>query len=180
MPKIIGLVGPMASGKGTVAKYLAEKYHGRVFGFSTPLRDILTRLHMDHTRENMANLSTILRQQFGQDLISRVIVADITEAKEEFLILDGIRRLSDIDAAKTMPGFVLWAVQADSQTRYQRLVRRQQNAGDQQKTYEQFLNDEQSEADKTIAAVAAQSRIIIDNNGDLEKLYKKIDELMTN
>ena len=48
MDKIIfGLVGPLASGKETVKKYLNEKYGGKDCKFSSILRDILSRLNIE-------------------------------------------------------------------------------------------------------------------------------------
>jgi len=45
---IIGLVGQMASGKGTIAEYLRDKHGADFFTFSTVLRDVLNRLHQKY------------------------------------------------------------------------------------------------------------------------------------
>lgn len=177
--KIIGLVGPIAAGKGTVAAYLADKYQAKLYGFSAPLRDIVSRLHLEPSRANLADLSTCLRAQFGQDLISKTIRQDMDADTADTLVLDGIRRPSDIALIQSLPGFVLWAVNASAETRYRRLTQRQQNSDDQQKTFEQFLTDEQSESDKTIADVMNHASLTLDNSGDLDKLHQQIDNLMS-
>jgi dephospho-CoA kinase len=51
---IIGFTGPISSGKTTAAKYLAEKFNGKIYGFSGPLRDILNRLYLPLELANMA------------------------------------------------------------------------------------------------------------------------------
>ncbi|MEI6378774.1 MAG: AAA family ATPase [Candidatus Falkowbacteria bacterium] len=175
---IIGLTGPMVTGKGTVAEYLRENYQASVYGFSGPLRDVLKRLHLSIVRENMAKLSEALRSTFHQHLISATIVHDIGEDDAEVIVLDGIRRPSDLEQARALEGFVLIAVHAEQQTRHQRLLKRSQNLDDQSKTLEAFQADEQAEADREIPVVMAQAQHIIDNNHDIETLYRQVDALM--
>lgn len=175
---IIGLVGKIAAGKGTVAAYLSEKYQAEVFGFSTPLRDILKRLYVETSRPNMANLSSVLRELFGQDLLSKTITQDLQQAKSEIAVLDGIRRLPDIEQAKTLPNFKLVQVVTDEKNRYERLVKRNQNSDDATKTFSDFLADEQKEADRQIPEIMALANYTINNNDSLEDLHKQIDELI--
>lgn len=179
MPKlIIGLAGKIASGKGTVAAYLQEKYQAEVFGFSTPLRDVLKRLYLDASRPNLAGLSEALRQFFGQDLFSRAIIQDLQTAKSDIAVLDGIRRLPDIEQAKKLPNFKLIQVVTDAKNRYERLVKRKQNSDDHSKTFEEFLTDEQKEADRQIPDVMALADFTINNDGDLHNLQTQVDELI--
>ena len=74
---IIGLTGPVASGKGTVKKYIEEKYGAKDCRFSTILRDVLVRIDVPIIRENLQKVSTTLRQLFGEDLLARVIAKDV-------------------------------------------------------------------------------------------------------
>ena len=176
---IIGLVGPIASGKSTVAAYLRDNYGAAVFNFSQPLRDILTRLHLEVNRANLANLSENLRGLFGQDLISRTLEADLQASQTPLIVLDGVRRLPDIERIKQLPNFVLVGVVAKERQRHQRLIGRGQNADDRTKTFEQFLADEQAGADRDIPQVLALAKQIIDNNGSLDSTCKQIDKLIS-
>lgn len=179
MPKlIIGLVGKIASGKGTIASYLTQKYQAEVFGFSTPLRDVLKRLYQEASRPNMANLSSSLRELFGQDLLSRTITQDLQQAKSDIAVLDGIRRLPDIEGAKKLPNFKLVQVVTEEKHRYERLIKRHQNPDDATKTFEDFLADEQKEADRGIPEIMTLAEYTINNDGDLESLHQRVDELL--
>jgi len=174
---IIGLTGQISSGKTTAAKYLAEKFNGKIFGFSGPLRDILNRLHLPLERSNMANLSEIIRAQFGNDLISRTIASDIAEDPCDFIILEGIRRTPDFETMKSLPGFRLISISADSKIRWERMTKRGQNTDDATKTYEVFLEDEQAEADRDIPVVMDLAEATLDNNGSVEELYAQLEKL---
>ena len=77
MKIILGLAGEISSGKGTITKYLTDKYGASSCRFSTMLRDILDRLYMEHSRENMQKLSTMLRQNFGEDVLAKVMSEDV-------------------------------------------------------------------------------------------------------
>ncbi len=172
---ILGLVGTLASGKGAVKQYLTEKYQAQGLKFSDVFRDVLNRIDVPTTRENLQKVSTALRSSFGEDLLSRVIVSDVQKINSSIVIVDGIRRLSDIEFLKDMPNFFVIAVDADSKLRYERMKLRNENIGDNDKTYEDFLNDENAEADRQIPDVIKTADFIIENNGTLEDLHSKID-----
>ncbi len=176
--KILGLTGLMSCGKGTAVKYLKEKYQAETFRFSTMLRDILDRLHLEHSRENMSGISTILRENFGQDLMAKVMTEDVKNSQAELIVVDGIRRMEDIKYLKAMPNFKLVAIEADMQIRYQRLKERGENSDDQNKTWEQFQADHKLETELTILDTIKAADVVINNDGDLEALHKQLDKLV--
>ncbi|MCD4693773.1 AAA family ATPase [bacterium] len=176
--KIIGLVGPMASGKGTIAKYLKEKKGAEVFRFSTPLRDVLKRLHADISRINMQNISKALRESLGQDLLAKVIAKDVEDSNKKIVVVDGIRRWDDIKYLKDKKGFTLVAINVDSKIRYERMVKRGENEGDNNKTYEEFLSDHKKETELTIPEIMKPADETINNNSDLKNLYNQIDKII--
>lgn len=180
MPKIIiALAGPIASGKGVVKKYLEEKYGASSYKFSNPLRDILKRLHLPISRENLQDISPLLLGRFGNDLLAKVIATDAKNDEAEIVVIDGARRLADITHLRALPEFKLIGVDADIKTRYERVVKRNENEGDAEKTFDQFLIDSDRETERTIPQVLAEADYLIDNNGDFASLYQQIDKLIT-
>lgn len=179
MPKmILGFTGLIASGKDVSKKYLEEKYGASSHRFSTMLRDILNRLYLPVSRENLQTLSQTLRGSFGQDTLARVIAEDVKNDTHDLVIVEGIRRQADIIELKNLPNFRLVAIDAEAETRYHRVVARNENVGDAEKTYEQFLAEGQREAEAEIPAVMAQASFRLDNNGTFANLYKQLDELI--
>ena len=176
---IIGLVGQIASGKGTVAQYIEEKYNANTYRFSTSLRDILDRLHCEIDRTTLQSLSTALRQSLGEDLLAKVITKDVEKDKNEVIVVDGIRRMADIQYLKNLENFILVKIVADPKIRYERLIKRTENAGDTKKTYEEFLSDQKKEADAEIPVVMEKTQIELNNNKNFEDLYKQIENLIS-
>lgn len=176
---VLGLVGPIASGKGTVKKYIEEKHQGKDCRFSTVLRDVLSRVDIPISRENLQKVSTVLRQTFGEDLLAKAIVKDAEGIDADIVVIDGVRRLADIKYLKEMKNFFLVSIDADSKARYSRLVERKENEGDQDKSYEQFLADHEAEADREVPIVMAQANYRIDNSGSLDGLFGQVEQIIS-
>ena len=175
---IIGIVGEIASGKGTAAEYLKEKYAGSIFKFSTVMRDVLNRLYLPQTRENLQAVSLALRQTFGQDLFAKTMARDAAASTAEVTIIDGIRRPSDISELAKLSSFHLVTIVADEKTRYERVKRRNENPNDAEKTWNQFQIEAMADTEVTIRTIAPAAEFTIDNNGDRETLYRAIDEVV--
>lgn len=175
---ILGLVGPIASGKGTICQYLKEKHNASVYRFSTILRDILDRLYLEQSRDNLQDLSLDLRKRFGDDLLALVIAKDVENEKNEIIAIDGVRREPDIKYLKELPGFHLVYIDADQKIRYERIVKRGENSDDTQKTFAEFKKDEKKEAEQQIKGVAKLAELTLDNNGTLDELYQQIEEIL--
>lgn len=175
---ILGLVGPLASGKEATKEYILKKYKAQDCKFSTALRDVLDRVSVPNSRENLQRLSTILREEYGEDLLAKSIASDASHLNADIVVIDGVRRLSDIQYLNKLSHFILVKIDADPKKRYKRLVLRNENKGDDKKTFEQFLKDHESEADSLVPVVMRQAQKSIDNNGSFEDLYEQIDKLI--
>jgi len=97
---ILGIASQIAAGKGMTTEYLTKNYRATSYRFSTILRDILDRLYLEHSRENLAKLSTILRKNFGENILAKVIYEDVKKDEQEIIVIDGVRRLEDIVCLK--------------------------------------------------------------------------------
>jgi len=175
---IIGLVGLQASGKGSVAKYLAQTHNASIHRFSTMLRDIAERLYIVQNRDNLQNLSSTLRLNFGEDLLAKVMAKDVETDPAEIVVIDGVRRFADIIFLRDIPHFRLIKIDTDQDLRFKRLVDRAENVGDDKKSYQDFVEDERREADREIPQVMAQTELSIDNNGGFDALHAQIDKLL--
>jgi dephospho-CoA kinase len=171
-------VGSLASGKETTKKYLGEKYNAKDCRFSTILRDVLERVTVPNSRENLQKISTLLRANFGENLLAKAIAMDASKLDADIVVIDGVRRFTDIEHLNELPNFILVKIDADPKVRYERMKLRNENEGDNKKTFEQFLEDHNAEADKQIPEVMKTAKYTIDNSGTLEDLYKQIDEII--
>jgi len=142
------------------------------------MRDILERLHLEINRKNMQDTSTMIRQYFGEDIVSKTMADDVKSVDASLVSIDGVRRKEDIKYLKKLPGFKLVSIAANSKTRFDRLVKRAENSGDSIKSYEEFLADEKREADITIPEVMKEADIELNNDGTEDELLKQITQLL--
>lgn len=175
---VIGLAGQIASGKDTVAEYIAEKYGGVSVSFSKPLRDILNRAFLPTDRANLSWLAQTFIDRFGGNVISNIIGKEVDASDKKIFILPNIRREDDAAYFKDWPGYIMIGINTDIKTCYDRLIKRSQNVDDQTKTWEQFQKDLQLSTEVAIDGLIKKSTIQIDNNGSFEDLYKQIDEII--
>jgi dephospho-CoA kinase len=175
---IFGIVGGLASGKTTLAEYLSETYNCNTYRYSTVLRDILDRVYVDQSRHNIQELSTFLRTTYGQDIIGKVIAKDVDGDANDIVVVEGIRRPTDITYLREIPGFQLIFVDANQQIRFERITARTENSDDAGKTFEQFQKDEAAEADRLISEIAKEAAYTIDNNGDIASFYKQAEAVL--
>lgn len=175
---VIGLVGRKGSGKGTVAKLIKEKYGGSIYRFSDVLRDSLDVLAIEKSRENLILFSEIIRHQFGEDVIKRALLKRIGDDPSSLILLDGIRRLDELEGLEELGKFVLLHVDAASEIRYRRLSQRGENAGETTRTFESFMHLENASTEISMAAVEAKAQTVIDNSGDQNDLKQRIEQMM--
>lgn len=175
---IIGFTGEAGSGKDAVARHMKERYGASIFMFSTPLRDLLTRLHLPVTRGNLASLSLSLRTLFGEDLFGKVVTEDIKSNKGDLTIVTGIRRKEDIERLREAGEFRLVYIEAQSEIRYARVHKRSQNEDDTTKTFEEFQKDGELETERTIRELKSDASAVLENNGSFEELHRACDALM--
>lgn len=175
---IIGLAGEIACGKGVAVEYLVKKYSAGSYRYSRILRDILDRVYQEQSRGNMTSLSDWLRKNFGQDVLSKTLARDMKRDKNKLIVFDGIRRLPELKIFRKMPEFILISIIGDPKIRYRRFMLRNENPGDNKKTFKQFLKDLKGLSDYEIPEVMKQADYKINNDGDLNNLQKQLDEIV--
>lgn len=175
---VIGLVGRKGSGKGTVAKILKEKYGASVYRYSDVLRDVLDLLGIEKSRENLIQLSEVLRRGFGEETIKNALLKRMSDTSSPLIVLDGLRRLGDLDGLTDLGDFQLITVAAPLELRYERISQRGENAGETTRTLESFREMEHAPTEITIADVEAKADRTIDNSGTYEELVHHVEELL--
>ena len=175
---ILGFTGEMASGKGTCATYLKEKYNAETFRFSTALFDVAHRMHLKDDRDTLQKISTFFRKEFGEDTLAKVMFQDAKGAQAELVVIDGVRRLEDVKYLRELPEFKLVFLSAPMRTRYERMVKRGEKADDSTKTYPEFEADHQRESELEITKLEAFAQEVVDNSGTMPELQAALDAII--
>ena len=183
---LIGIAGTNGSGKDRLGHMLAER-HGYLFVSVTDiLRDGLGERGLPIERGNLRDLSAEWRRESGLGVLIDKAVARFENQNGRYkgLAIASLRNPGEADRVHELGGKVVW-VDGDPKVRYQRIHSRQRSSEDQ-KTFEQFLAEEQAEmqhsgdeATLSIAGVKAKADVFIENNGsDIEAFKNQAEEAL--
>ena len=176
---IIGLTGKNGSGKGEVAKFLKEAGF-TYYSLSDVLREELKKNGKEITRQNLTDFANELRQQKGAGCLGLLTAAKLKP--DGNYVIDSIRHPSEVEALKQTPDFYLLAVDAEPQTRFERIKLRSRE--NDTVTYESFVEQEAKEAagkkptDQQLNRTLEMADARIENNGTLEELHQKARQIV--
>jgi len=177
---IIGLTGRNASGKTEVANYL-QKRGFRYYSLSDAIRDEIKRRGREITREVLIEVGNELRTRFGAGILAERIAEQLRH--EGDYVVDSIRNPTEVEVLRKRKDFVLLAVKAAQDVRFERSRMRGREGATQ--SFEQFVDEESRELDSSdpmsqqLIATERLADLVVQNNSSLEDLHRALDELMT-
>ncbi|NJD98428.1 hypothetical protein E3E26_01255 [Thermococcus sp. LS1] len=184
---IVGVVGKIAAGKTTVAKFFEERGFCRV-SCSDPLIDLLTHNVKDYswipelpekaepTREKLIEFGKYLKDKYGGDILIRLAIDKKRHCKN--IIIDGVRSREEIEAIKRFGGKVIY-VEAKPEIRFERLVRRKAGKDKSIKSFEDFkrMDDAEEELYQT-SKLKNMADYVVVNEGTLEELRRRVEKII--
>ncbi len=174
---IIGLTGTNASGKSSVADYLARKGFS-VYSLSDELRLLLKKSRVAATRENLIKAGKYYREKNGRGYLAALVKKKI---RNKNAAVDSIRNLGEVAELRKMRNFFLMAVDAPVKIRFQR-ARKRMSSRDQ-RTFAEFVAREKEElygkgSGQQIMACMKKADFKINTRYGYAKLYKKVDDIL--
>jgi cytidylate kinase len=151
--QIIGIAGTNGSGKDTVGHTLADKHSYLFISVTDLLRAELNRRGLPVDREHMRTLSAEWRRQYGYAVLVDRAVEEYKRLQDKYVgvAIASLRNPYEADRVHELGGVVVW-VDADPKTRYERIrtnAEARARAGEDSKTFEEFLAEEQAEMHPT-------------------------------
>lgn len=184
MPKIvIGLVGPIASGKGTIAKILEEKGY-KFYSLSEGLKEEVQRRGLKVSRYNCNLVSNDMRQNLGADILAKMTAEIIERDNPQYAVIDAIRNPREINYLRQKFNARIIGVVADQKKRYKMFFERG-TFTEELKTWEQFkeLDDREmaqvGEHKQQVKASLNLADFVIENNGTIEELSQKVENFIS-
>lgn len=171
--KILGISGTNGAGKDSIGEMLAERYGWLFVSVSDYLRDEARKRGLPIEREVLRMISAEWRRKYGLGVLVDKAIQEFEESGNKYkgLAVVPMRNPGEAQRVKDLGGKLVW-VDADPKIRYQRIYSRQRSAEDQ-KTFEQFLKEEQDEMEHSgdhhtlnMSGVKAKADIFLENSGD--------------
>ncbi|MBN2087178.1 dephospho-CoA kinase [Candidatus Peregrinibacteria bacterium] len=105
---IIGLTGPMASGKTTVVNAL-KKNGFKHITLSAIIREEAKNQNIEEKRENLMAIGQKLREEFGAGVLAKKSLEKIISEGGDKWLVDGIRNPAEVLELRNNPNFILIA-----------------------------------------------------------------------
>ncbi|MBT6120069.1 AAA family ATPase [bacterium] len=177
---IFGVIGRNGAGKSTICDYLSDQGFS-VVSLSDIVRSEADKQGLNHTRENLIQIGTELKRDEGLDVLAKRSFNEIIEkSTSKKIVFDSIRLPEEVVFFKSH-GAILLGIDAPVETRYTRVSKRKKETD--QQSYELFKQLDLHEYEgksggQNIKATFQLSDYVIDNDGDLENVHLKIDNIL--
>jgi dephospho-CoA kinase len=172
--RLVGLTGKNGAGKGEVAAYLMKKGYAYV-SLSDEIREELRRKGEPITRDSLIATGNALRHRYGADILARRVMRKVKGRT----LIDSIRNGREVAFLRQQKDFILVAVDAPLEARYERTRKRgrAESAG----SIEEFAAKEKIELEggkegQQIRLCLDLADVTITNEGSIEALHRQIEE----
>jgi dephospho-CoA kinase len=174
---ILGITGTLGAGKGTVVDYLVKTRGFKHFSVRDFLNTEIDKRGLEHNRDVMLEVANNLRATRGPGYIAEQLAVQAQEYGGDSVI-ESIRSLGEANHLREH-GALLWAVDADVHTRYERITKRQSETD--KVSLEEFKEHEAREFTNTdttkpnIKAVMEMADTVLYNDTTPEELYVQVE-----
>lgn len=117
MKEVIGIIGPISSGKDFAGDYLSEKLDIPTYQISSPLKKICNQRGLPIERENLIKIDGELAGEYGDECLLRHIMDNSAEKR---LIITGMRQLGQIALLNSETNLFLLSIDASLAVRFNR------------------------------------------------------------
>ncbi len=178
---IIGITGTLGAGKGTIVDYLTKTKGFKHFSVRQYLTEEIKKRNLPVNRDSMTEVANDLRKNHHPAyIIEQLYYKAVKEGHNA--IIESIRTPGEVDFLRKKGNFYLFAVDAKPEIRYQRIKLRSSETDNVD--FDTFLANEKREMQTTDPNKQNLSRCIemadfkFDNNGDINSLYRQVDEVL--
>jgi len=177
---ILGLTGPIGSGKDVFSDYLEEEHDFETFSCGDVIRKIAEEEGLEPTRENLQMLGKKRREKEGEGFLGKKAAEIAKDKDSEKLAVNGIRNPEEVEELRKRlsDSFTLVYVKADEKTRFKRLKGRGR-PGDPE-SFDDFIEQDSSEREKfNTEQTFSMADTELTNEGTIDELHRKIDRLLS-
>lgn len=181
MKQIVGVVGPIASGKGVVISFFQNRGYD-VISLSDIVRERAKEWGLPITRENLQNVGDSLRKKFGSSILAEMVAPIIKKNPKKQFIIDGIRNPAEIAFLQKEFDAYIIGVTATAKKRFDHMLHRGKDYDPT--TWDEFEKAEkrdrgigQEDYGQQVEKCLTRADIVLENNGTKEELAEKLQQI---
>ena len=177
---IIGITGPIASGKSILSETLSEKGFTKL-SLSDEVREEAKLRNISIERKNLQDLGNLLRKEKGKGYWAERLIDKIIPKKD--YIIEGIRNPGEIEVLRKLSDFVLVGINAPIEKRFQLIISR--NKSSDPKTLEEIKEMDERDLGKGEDHLGQQTKAcfeladhFIENKSTIQELKENFQDLL--
>lgn len=174
--RLIGLTGTNSAGKGEAAAFFQNAGYA-FLSLSDLIREEIRKKGIRLNRDNLIITGNKLRENHGADILARRIMTKV----QGNTIIDSIRNSKEVEYLQRQPGFILLAIDAPVEIRYERAKKRGRDESSE--TLEEFIAKEAEEISnqenrQQLHQCMTMADHKIQNDSTLEAFYNKLEKFL--
>lgn len=186
---IVGITGTIASGKSTIAEYLVRKHGFLHLSLATAVYEEVRKRNLTPALSELQNVGDSLRREYGTAVLAQRVQRRMETLPDgSYVVLEGIKNVAEVHELRKWANFLLLAVDASEEIRFQRMIQRSQS-GSQTRSYPteaEFHGLDrrdrgigEPEWGQGVDLCVEEAGIVIQNNGTLEHLYQRLEDTLS-
>lgn len=173
---VIGVAGMPGAGKATIRR-IVKKMGCSVVVMGDVIRQEAKRRRLQPTPENLGMVMLKLREEKGPTVVADRCIPRIENSEKDVVVIDGIRSPHEVNEFRRhFPNFILIAIHASPETRFQRLFQRQRS--DDPKGWDAFLERDMRELSVGLGDAVVTADYTIVNEGTRIEFERKAHEVL--
>jgi len=175
---IIGITGTLGSGKGTIVDYLVRRKNFRHLSVRGYLIKEIEKKALPVNRDSMVVVANKLRAEHSPSFIIDELYKQASLSGEN-CVIESIRTPGEVTSLREKGNFILLAVDALPEVRYERIFMR--NSETDKISYSTFLENEKREMDsadpnnQNIRQCMQMADYVFSNNGTIRELESALE-----
>ena len=178
---IIGITGTLGAGKGTIVDYLVNKKGFGHYSVRTFLIKEIKSRGMLVNRDTMTSVANELRAKNSPSYVTDKIYDQAIKDKKN-CIIESIRTPGEIDSLRKKGKFYLFAVDADTKKRFERIKLRKSETDNI--SFDTFIANEKREMTSSdpnkqnLQKCREMADFVFVNDGSIEDLHLKTEKIL--
>jgi len=183
---IIGLVGPIASGKGVVAEHLRNMNYSYQ-SLSDRVREEVSRIGIENSRVNLQNIGNQLRERYGPAVLAVRTSKLLKSNNKKNIVIDSIRNPGELLYLRTSLKAIIIGINAPEELRLKWYLERAKERGEDSATIENFITANsrdlgvgEDQSGQQVDVCLAMADYTVHNTGSKQELCDQLNKIISN